>query len=213
VGFENLNPENLRQSSKTQNLNRDYSAMIRRVHGEGVMINGSFVFGMDEDGPDVFERTVDWTIEQSIETATFHIMTPYPSTALYARIAAEGRLLHRDWNRYDTRHTVFQPRQMSEQQLEDGYWRAYRSFYRWSSILGGASHKETTLQTLRHIAYSGGWKKFEGLWNGLIRLRQVSHMLPVLEKVLLAWGNQAEQRRKGFDSLSTVDTPSSQADL
>lgn len=194
VGFENLNPENLRQSSKTQNLNRDYRAMIRRVHGEGVMINGSFVFGMDEDGPDVFERTVDWAIEQSIETATFHIMTPYPGTALYDRIAGEGRLLHRDWDRYDTRHTVFQPRQMSAEQLEQGYWCAYRDFYRWSSILRGAFQKETTVQSLRHIAYSAGWKKFEGLWNGLIRLRQVSQMRPLLERVLLAWQEHADRR-------------------
>jgi radical SAM superfamily enzyme YgiQ (UPF0313 family) len=75
--------------------------------GCGVMINGSFVFGMDGDGPDVFDRTVDWAVENSIETATFHIMTPYPGTALYQRIAAEGRILHRGWNLYDTRHTVF----------------------------------------------------------------------------------------------------------
>ena len=59
--------------------------------------------------------------------------------------------------------------QMSAAQLEDGYWRAYRRFYSWSSILRGASHKETPLRSLRHIAYSGGWKKFEGLWNGLTR--------------------------------------------
>lgn len=186
VGFENLDQANLRRSSKTQNLGRDYAAMIRRVHGEGVMINGSFVFGMDGDGPDVFGRTVDWAIEQSIETATFHIMTPYPGTALYQRIAAEGRILHRDWDRYDTRHTVFQPRQMTPAQLETGYWRAYRDFYTWPSILRGAFHKETAAQAVRHIAYSAGWKKFEGLWNALIRLKQVSYALPILERVLLA---------------------------
>ena len=50
------------------------------------MINGSFVFGMDDDDADVFERTVDWAIEHGITTATFHILTPYPGTALYARM-------------------------------------------------------------------------------------------------------------------------------
>lgn len=193
VGFENLDQTNLRRSSKTQNLGRDYAAMIRRVHAEGVMINGSFVFGMDGDGPDVFARTVEWAIEQSIETATFHIMTPYPGTALHQRMAAEGRLLHQNWDLYDTRHTVFQPKGMTPAQLEEGYWRAYRDFYRWSSILRGASHKETTAQALRHVAYSAGWKKFEGLWNALIRLRQVSHALPILERVLLGYDSYNSQ--------------------
>ncbi len=185
VGFENLDQTNLRRSSKTQNLGRDYAAMIRRVHDKGVMINGSFVFGMDGDGPDVFDRTVDWAIEQSMETATFHIMTPYPSTALYTRMAAEGRMLHQDWDLYDTRHTVFQPKGLTPGQLEAGYWHAYERFYRWSSILRSASNKETVRQAVRHAAYSAGWKKFEGLWNLLIRLKQVSHALPVLETVLL----------------------------
>ena len=73
------------------------------------MVNGSFVFGMDERRPDVFERTVAWAVEQGIETATFHILTPYPGTALFPRMEAEGRLLHHDWDRYDTRHVVYRP--------------------------------------------------------------------------------------------------------
>src|ERR671938_1734870 len=86
VGFETLSPTNLREQRKHQNLNRDYNAAIRRLHGLGVMINGSFVFGMDEDDPSVFDRTVDWAVSQGIETATFHILTPYPSTALHQRM-------------------------------------------------------------------------------------------------------------------------------
>ena len=82
------------------------------------MINGSFVFGMDGDDASVFERTVEWAIEQGIETATFHILTPYPGTALYRRMADQGRLTVHDWDLYDTRHAVFQPARMSGAQLE-----------------------------------------------------------------------------------------------
>src|SRR5437870_11532771 len=71
VGFETLNPQNLQAQRKYQNLNRDYSAAIQRLHDNGVMVNGSFVFGMDEDDETVFDRTVAWAIEQGIETATF----------------------------------------------------------------------------------------------------------------------------------------------
>jgi hypothetical protein len=50
------------------------------------MLNGSFVFGMDEDDPTVFDRTVEWAVAQGIETATFHVLTPHPVTALHARM-------------------------------------------------------------------------------------------------------------------------------
>src|SRR4029077_14232158 len=124
VGFETLNPLGLRAQHKVQNLHRDYGEAVRRLHGLGVMVNGSFVFGMDEDDASVFDRTVAWAIGQGIETATFHILTPYPGTALFQRMEAEGRILHRDWELYDTRHVVFATRGMSGEELEAGYWRA-----------------------------------------------------------------------------------------
>jgi radical SAM superfamily enzyme YgiQ (UPF0313 family) len=184
VGFETLNPAGLRAQGKVQNLHRDYDAAVKRLHGLGVMVNGSFVFGMDEDDPSVFDRTVAWAIGQGIETATFHILTPYPGTALFARMEADRRLLHRDWELYDTRHVVFETRGMTPDQLEAGYWRAYRDFYRWGSILRGASTKTSWRGALRHLAYSAGWKKFEPLWDWIIRARRVSRALPILETVL-----------------------------
>lgn len=192
VGFETLDPKSLKAQRKFQNLSRDYGAAVRRLHELGVMVNGSFVFGMDEDDPSVFERTVEWAINQGIETATFHILTPYPGTALYQRMEAEGRLLHRDWDLYDTRHVVFRTRGMSAEELESGYWTAYRDFYRWGSILRGALNKDHPISALRHFAYSAGWKKFEPLWDWVIRTRQVLHMRPVLEQVLRGFGQQAE---------------------
>ncbi|MBV1853892.1 B12-binding domain-containing radical SAM protein [Catellatospora sp. NEAU-YM18] len=190
VGFETINSGNLAGSRKRQNIGRDYGAVVRRLHDAGVMVNASFVFGMDDDGPDVFDRTVAWAIEQGIETATFHIMTPYPGTGLFDRIAGQERLLHRDWDRYDTRQVVFEPRGMTREQLEDGYWRAYRDFYRWGSIWRGAAAKESLGDRLRHMAYSGGWKKFEPVWDLAIRTRAVLHALPLLESTLGSFGGR-----------------------
>jgi len=189
VGIENLDPNNLRAHAKVQNLGRDYGAAIRRIHGAGVMVNGSFVFGMDEDTPDVFERTVEWAVSQGVETSTFHVMTPYPGTGLFRRIEKEGRLLHRDWDRYDTRHCVYKPRRMTPEQLEEGYWNAYRNFYTWRNIARGAATKRSVVPALRHAAYATGWKKFEPLWNTLIRFKHVACALPVLESVLTQFGN------------------------
>src|SRR5215475_12805508 len=135
VGFETTNISNLRGQRKTQNLHSDYRDVVRRLHYLGVMVNGSFVFGMDDDDETVFERTVEWAISEGIETSTFHILTPYPDTALFARMEQEERILHSNWDLYDTRHTVFQPKLLTPAQLESGYWKAYKDFYRWGSIL------------------------------------------------------------------------------
>jgi radical SAM superfamily enzyme YgiQ (UPF0313 family) len=194
VGFETVNSDNLSEQSKYQNIGRDYAAAVQRLHASGVMVNASFVFGMDHDGPDVFDRTVNWAVSQGIETATFHILTPYPDTALYQRMTASGRMLHSDWDLYDTRHVVFRPARLDSAQLEAGYWQAYRDFYRWGSILRGASTQPSLRERIRHIAYAGGWKKFEPLWDVAIRTGQVLHLLPLLESILTGFGEHAPGR-------------------
>ena len=190
VGFETLNPEALLEQRKHQNLHRDYNAAVRRLHELGVMVNGSFVFGMDHDDASVFDRTVGWAIEQGIETATFHILTPYPGTALYARMQDAGRMTTYDWDRYDTRHVVYRPWQITPEELEAGYWRAYRDFYRWGAIFKGAATKPSLTGQLRHVAYAGGWKKLEPFWDWVLRARRVNQLLPVLESVLAEWGHK-----------------------
>ncbi len=188
VGFETLNENNLRSQHKIQNLNRDYDAAIRRLHDLGVMVNASFVFGMDHDDEHVFDRTVEWAVKQGIETATFHILTPYPSTALYERMVAEGRITTHDWDLYDTRHVVYRPIGLSPEQLESGYWRAYRDFYRWGSILRSSRAHPDLTDSLRHFAYAAGWKKFEPFWDWVIRAKRVANLLPLLESILAGFG-------------------------
>jgi len=175
-------------------------------------ITGSFVFGMDEDDESVFARTVDWAISQGIETATFHILTPYPSTDLYTRMEQEGRLLHSNWDLYDTRHAVYRPKRLTPEQLEAGYWRAYKDFYRWGSIFRGASAKSTLSGRLRHFAYAARWKKFEPLWDLVIRARQLRAMTPILESVL-AKVTKIKHGRPGVLPLQTVDRGGSGARL
>lgn len=204
VGFETLSNDNLLTQRKPHNLNRDYGAAIRRLHDLSVMVNGSFVFGMDDDDETVFERTVEWAINQGIETATFHILTPYPGTALYERMLKAGRMLHTDWDLYDTRHTVFRPARMTPTALEEGYWRAYREFYRWRSIIRGAATKPDLISATRHVAYAGGWKKFEPLWDLVIRAKRITKMLPVLESVLTGFGKHTPQ--KSLDTKLVSDS-------
>ncbi|HSD29457.1 MAG TPA: radical SAM protein [Vicinamibacteria bacterium] len=194
VGFETLAAEGLRAQGKRQNVGRDYGEAVRRLHDLGVMVNASFVFGLDLDEASVFERTVEWAVRQGIETVTFHVLTPYPGTALFREMAAKGRLLHRDWDLYDTRHAVFRPGRMTPRQLEEGYWRAYREFYSWAGILRGAATKPDLAAALRHAAYVVGWKKCEPAWDLLIRARRVARALPLLERVLAGFSAPGARR-------------------
>jgi radical SAM superfamily enzyme YgiQ (UPF0313 family) len=205
VGFETLTPDNLKRSNKRQNLGRDYKAVTDRLHSLGIMINGSFVFGMDDDGEDVFRRTVDWAIEHGITTATFHIQTPYPGTRLHAHMVREGRMLTQDWNLYDTRHVVYRPAQLKAEALKAGYDWAYREFYRWASITRASLHHGTLKHQAKHFFYASGWKKFELVWDFLIRAKQLTLATPLLEGVLSrVTSTTATQRTETGSRLVTL---------
>lgn len=184
VGFETLNEKNLLSSNKKQNLGKDYAAAIDRLHSLGIMINGSFVFGLDDDDKDVFERTVEWGVKHSLTTSTYHILTPYPGTRLYQQMEADGRLLHKQWDKYDTRQVVYKTKGLTAEELKAGYDRAYKQFYSWTNILRASANHDSMKYFLKHFAYAGGWKKFEPVWNFLIKTQALNKSLPVLEAIL-----------------------------
>lgn len=184
VGFETFSPENLIQSNKKQNLQSDYINAVNRLHSLGIKINGSFVFGLDDDDNDVFKRTVDWAVKQGITTATFHILTPYPGTLLYKNMEKENRITSHNWDLFDTRHVVYKTNKMSPNDLKNGYDWAYKEFYKWSNIIASSSKHEAKTQQLKHLLYAGGWKKMEPFWNMIIKTKGLNNMLPVLESLL-----------------------------
>ena len=104
-------------------------------------------------------------------------------------MAQQRRLLHSNWDLYDTRHVVYRPAKLTSEMLEAGYWRAYRDFYHWGSIFQGAWTKDSWSDCLQHMAYAAGWKKFEPVWDFIIKAKRASSMLPVLETVLTAFGS------------------------
>ena len=88
---------------------------------------------------------------------------------------------------------MFRPARLTVEELEAGYWRAYRDFYRWGAIFRGAASKVAWSGRVRHVAYAGGWKRFEPLWDVLIRTKRVTRLLPLLEAVLAEWGRKPAQ--------------------
>jgi len=198
VGFETFSPQNLKQSNKKQNLEKDYTKAVNRLHSLGIMINGSFVFGLDDDDRDVFKRTVEWGVNHGITTATYHVLTPYPGTALYRSMETENRILTHDWDRYDTRHVVYETKILTAEELEAGYWWAYDTFYSWQNIVKSSLRHDSIKHIAKHFLYSGGWKKFEPLWNFIIKTGGLNSMLPLLESIL------AKVKPKENDTISKL---------
>ncbi len=184
VGFETFSSANLKQSNKKQNLEKDYVKAVNRLHSLGIMINGSFVFGLDEDDKDVFKRTVDWGVKNSITTSTYHVLTPYPGTKLFKDMELHGRILTKNWDLYDTRNVVYQTTILTAEELKKGYDWAYKEFYSWSNIIKSSLNHESNKHKLKHFFYSGGWKKFEPVWNFMIKTKNLNGMLPLLESIL-----------------------------
>lgn len=207
VGFETLSSSGLEGAGKRQNLGRDYGEVIRRLDNLGIMINGSFVYGLDGEDRDVFPRTVDWAIKSGITTATFHILTPYPGTALFTDMAAQNRMTTRNWDLYDTRHVVYRPKSMTPDELKNGYDWSYESFYRWDSIFKAASAHGSAKHRLKHFLYSAGWKKFERAWDFIIRVKQLSQMRPLLEAVLAKVEGTSSQLRSSVTGAKIGANP------
>lgn len=171
IGFESLQGENLADARKKTPRPDDYARRVRVLHDNGIAVNGSFVLGFDHDGPDVFERLAAWIEEVRLECATFHVLTPYPGTPLFAQMEREGRLLHRDWDLYDTAHCVFRPKRITPEELENGYRWLYRRLFSLESIW--RRRPERASEWLPHLAMSLLYKRSNALWPFLIRHRLV----------------------------------------
>jgi radical SAM superfamily enzyme YgiQ (UPF0313 family) len=169
VGFESLSDENLAEARKKTPRTADYARRVAILHDQGIQVNGSFVLGFDHDRQDVFERTVEWIEENRRECATFHILTPYPATPLFAQMEAAGRLLHRDWSKYDTAHVVFQPKHMSAEALFEGYAWCYRRLFSHASIWRRRPADRRAV--VPYLAMSYLYKRSNFLWHMLIRHR------------------------------------------
>lgn len=169
VGFESLSPANIADSRKKSPSPADYARRVAILHEHGIQVNGSFVLGFDHDQPDVFTRTVEWIETNRLECATFHILTPYPGTPLYEQMDADGRLLHKDWSRYDTAHVVFRPRHMTPEQLAEGYADCYRRLFSHRSIW--RRRPRDVQAVLPYLAMSYLYKRSNRAWHWLIRKR------------------------------------------
>jgi radical SAM superfamily enzyme YgiQ (UPF0313 family) len=135
IGIESISSANLPAHGKSFFKGEEISDHLTRIQNRGILVRASIIFGMDEDGPDVFHHTVNFLKRSKVAYAEFFLLTPMPGTELRRKLEEEGRILENDWSKYDGLHPVFHPRKMDKETLEEGLWRAYQEFYSLPSVL------------------------------------------------------------------------------
>jgi radical SAM superfamily enzyme YgiQ (UPF0313 family) len=155
VGFESISEQNLSLTKKSFNTSVDYAEVVRLFHERGISVQGCFVFGMDHDDTDVFDRTAQFVVDTHIDLPRFAISTPFPGTPLFHRLEHEGRILTHDWERYDGQHVVFQPKRMSVSDLKLGHERSWKFAYRYRSIARriAGSRTQIPIAIMANIGY------------------------------------------------------------
>ena len=132
MGFESMDPDSLKDMAKSANLrHRDHGETVRRLRRAGIMASGSFVFGYDRDTPETVRRALRFALDAKLALAHFNAAMPMPATGLYARLAAEGRLLYPAWwldPAYRYGSPLFMPKAMSGEALAEEIWSAKREF-------------------------------------------------------------------------------------
>lgn len=135
IGFESINTDSIKSAEKKQNNIARYEYIISEIHKRGIMINASFVFGLDDDDPTTFQRTLDWIVKNKLETVTSHILTPYPGTIQHAQMTEQNRITITDQSFYTTADVVFTPSKMTAEELKKGYLQIYEDIYSFKNIL------------------------------------------------------------------------------
>lgn len=135
IGFESINSKSIDSVHKVQNSVKRYEKLVDEIHRRGIMINASFVFGLDEDDVSVFKNTLEWIVKNKIETVTSHILTPYPGTKLYSSLIEENRIVDFNLSKYNTAHVVYTPKNMTAEELYNGYLWIYKEVYTFKNIM------------------------------------------------------------------------------
>ena len=154
--------------NKNQNSVEKYDRLVEALHSRGIMINASFVFGLDGDDTSTFQATLDWIVKNRIETVTSHILTPFPGTALYDTLRRRGRIIDDDLSHYNTAHVVFTPKNMTPRELYDGYIWIYNELYSFRNIV--RRMPKVRKQRISYLAFNLLYRKFGRFTEKLCRL-------------------------------------------
>ncbi|MBK1811784.1 B12-binding domain-containing radical SAM protein [Clostridium sp. YIM B02505] len=158
IGFESINSKSIDSVHKVQNSVSTYEKLVDEIHKRGIMINASFVFGLDEDDSSVFKNTLEWIVKNKIETVTSHILTPYPGTRLYSSLIEQNRIVDFNLSNYNTAHVVYKPKNMTAEELYNGYLWIYKEVYTFKNIMKRLPKAKE--QWIPFLAFNFFYRKF-----------------------------------------------------
>lgn len=146
VGLESFSEMSLVSANKTINNVEKYRQIINLIHKNGISIQAGIIFGFDADTKDIFKMTLEKCNSLGIDGVTVSILTPLPKTPLYDQLKNEGRLISKDWTYFNGKTRVaFKPKNMTEQELFDGYMWFRKEFYSMKSIIKRLSISKTNI--------------------------------------------------------------------
>lgn len=135
IGFESISQKSLNKMNKSFNHVEKYEELIKELHKHNIAIMGCFTFGSDEDEKVIFKETVDFVNKNGIDLPRYTVTTPFPATPLFDRLKKENRILTKNWDKYNAQNVVFQPKNMSVNELQKGLEYAWKETYKWKNIL------------------------------------------------------------------------------
>lgn len=153
IGFESIEPKSLSNLEKWKfNKLKDYASSIERIQSYGIGVWGTFIVGLDDDSKDVFQRVIDFTLENHLYGAMISVPTPFPGSELYDQLDKEKRILTKCWADYTLWNVVIKPKNMSAKELEDGFEYVLKSIYSKEAVLNRMYYFKELL---------GGRKKYD----------------------------------------------------
>lgn len=144
-GLETLNEDSLGTVDKSWNRPSRYEEAIARVRKHGIEVSISMIMGLDGDTKEVFQRSYDFIMHNRIKVPRVHLMTPTPGTPYYDTLVAEGRIFDKDMGKYTGGNVVFQPKDMTVEDLQTGYWKLYEQLFSLPNIYKRVRHNRARL--------------------------------------------------------------------
>ena len=162
IGFESLSQDALDKLNKRFNKAYKYAELIKKIHDHGIGIQGSFIFGYDWDTKGTFEEVLSFSEKTRLDSVLFTILTPYPGTKVFNEMKHQNRLITTDWSKYDMAHAVYQPKNMTPEELEEMFVEANRKFYSIPSMFKRliAKRKSLTIFIPMNWGFRSAWKRF-----------------------------------------------------
>jgi len=135
IGFESISQRVLDDIGKTTNKVENYTKVIDKIHEHGMAVHGFFIIGFDSDQKDVFDKTLDFVRTSGLDSADFSILIPFPGTPIFDQYMEEGRILTKDWSKYQYQeNVVYKPKNFTEEELLEGVQHVYEAYYSYSDV-------------------------------------------------------------------------------